>query len=218
MKYECWKCFSPNARTDAHNVFLFYLTIVHVNVHAEVIEMLLLNICFNMITERCFQKLILTVKPFYFKPVTSPQLFGLFQLFHELKLETRRDISRSLHVFSVGRNIWPLMRKRFLGMNTGQVNAQQAHRSVTDSQAVETEWPNGYMDEENFWTDAVKRIQGWQNFLIGCSWTDELLTIIFERFRLNGWTFEENSYFWTDAVKWMNSWRKQLFFKRPKQN
>ena len=65
--------------------------------------------------------------------------------------------------------VWPLTRKRSLGMNAQQANARQAHGWETDSRAVR----NG----------SGERMHGWRKFLHGCSQTETWLTKI-----LNEWS------------------------------
>ena len=96
--------------------------------------------------------------------------------------------------------LWPLTRKRSLGMNSRQANARQAHWQETDSQAVwngMTKQMHGcsLTNEGTFCTDAVKRIHSRRKFLNGCCRTDEVLTKIF----------------WTDEVEWVNDWRKYFW-------
>ena len=84
--------------------------------------------------------------------------------------------------------MWPLTRKRSLGMNARQADVQHAHGWGTDSRAVRNRsgermqgWRkclHGAVKRKHgwrkFWTDAVERIRGWrQNF---------------ERIRSKGWT------------------------------
>ena len=66
------------------------------------------------------------------------------------------------------------------------------HSKQTDEKWIaklfEMERPNGWRDDENFWMDEVKRMNGWWKFLNGCSQMDERLKKIFEWMKLNGWT------------------------------
>ena len=71
--------------------------------------------------------------------------------------------------------MWPLTRKRSLGMNSRQANAQQAHYEKRIAKPFEMEWPNRC-------TDAVSRMKK-----------------LFAQMQSNGYTADEN--FWTDAVE-----------------
>ena len=67
--------------------------------------------------------------------------------------------------------LWPLTWKRSLWMHTQHVNARQANRWETDSQAVQNR--------------MAKRMNRWWKFYNKWGWTDEWLMNIFEQ--MNGW-------------------------------
>ena len=60
--------------------------------------------------------------------------------------------------------MWPLRRKRSLGMNARQANVQHAHGWGTDSRAVRNR--------------SGERMRGWRKCLNGCSQTETWLTKI----------------------------------------
>ena len=95
--------------------------------------------------------------------------------------------------------VWPLTRKRSLGMNARQAQGwERIGRTDARMKKIFARMQsNGNMADENFWRDTVEPIHVLRKFLNGCSRTDTRLTKIFERIRTKGWTAEEK--LWTDG-------------------